>query len=158
MDYVKNSAIGIRNTTTWILLVGTALVYNSCSQKATKENQTRPNIIFLMDDQHRWDALGAENPVVITPVLDKLAREGVRFTQAVCQAPMCIASRNSMMFGLYSNQTGVLRNGRGIPDDKLPTKPLAQLFADADYETAGFGKTHWGEKYNTRGFQTRYAS
>jgi arylsulfatase A-like enzyme len=111
-----------------------------------------------MDDQRRWDALGIENPIVVTPTLDQLATEGVRFTQAVCQAPMCIASRNSMMFGLYANQTGVLRNGRGIPDDKLPIKPLAQLFADAGYETAGFGKTHLGIKSNTRGFQTRYAA
>ncbi len=111
-----------------------------------------------MDDQHRWDALGVENKVVITPTLDKLAKNGVRFTQAVCQAPMCIASRNSMMLGLYPNQTGVLRNGKGIPDDKLPVKPLAQLFADAGYETAGFGKTHWGITCNTRGFETRYAA
>ena len=127
----------------------------SCSEK---NQQQLPNIIFLMDDQHRWDALGVENEAVITPTLDKLAQEGVRFTQAVCQAPMCIASRNSMMFGLYANQTGVLRNGRGIPDDKLPTKPLAQLFQDAGYETAGFGKTHWGIACSTRGFETRFAA
>lgn len=141
-----------------ILIIGFVIILGSCSQKAETKNHERPNIIFLMDDQHRWDALGVENPVVITPNLDKLAKEGVRFTQAVCQAPMCIASRNSMMFGLYANQTGVLRNGRGIPDDRLPIKPLAQLFQDAGYETAGFGKTHWGVRCSTRGFETRYAA
>lgn len=117
-----------------------------------------PNIIFLMDDQQRWDALGVINDQVHTPNLDRLASEGVHFTQAVCQAPMCIASRNSMMFGLYANQTGVLRNEPGIPDGELPAAPLAQLFANAGYETAGFGKTHWGVKSDTRGFQTRYCS
>ena len=140
-----------------ILFGGSTLIY-SCLPKKEENKVERPNIIFLMDDQHRWDALGVENPEVITPTLDNLAKSGVRFTQAVCQAPMCIASRNSMMFGLYANQTGVLRNGRGIPDDKLPIKPLAQVFADAGYETAGFGKTHWGVRCSTRGFETRYAA
>ena len=141
-----------------ILLSGTVMIFNCCSSSVETKNKKRPNIIFLMDDQHRWDALGVENPEVITPTLDELAKTGVRFTQAVCQAPMCIASRNSMMFGLYANQTGVLRNGKGIPDDKLPIPPLAQLFADAGYETAGFGKTHWGVRCSTRGFETRYAA
>lgn len=142
-----------------IVLIFSLLVgFISCSTNTENQERDRPNIIFLMDDQHRWDALGVENEAVITPNIDKLAQEGVRFTQAVCQAPMCIASRNSMMFGLYANQTGVLRNGRGIPDDKLPTKPLAQLFQDAGYETAGFGKTHWGVPCSTRGFETRFAA
>lgn len=136
--------------------MGILILFCSCTSKVEIKKQERPNIIFLMDDQHRWDALGVENNIVHTPNLDQLAKNGVRFTQAVCQAPMCVPSRNSMMFGLYANQTGVLRNGRGIPDDKLPAKPLAQLFADAGYETAGFGKTHWGVISNTRGFETRY--
>ena len=76
----------------------------------------KPNVIFLMDDQHRWDALGIVNSIVKTPNLDALAKSGVFYDQAVCQAPMCIPSRNSMMLGLYPNQIGVLRNGRGIPD------------------------------------------
>jgi arylsulfatase A-like enzyme len=85
-----------------------------------------------------------------------MVKEGVRFTQAVCQAPMCIASRNSMMLGLYPNQIGILRNEPGLPDDKLPAKPLPQVFAEAGYETAGFGKTHWAVDCSTRGFQTRF--
>jgi arylsulfatase len=140
------------------VLIGAIMALYSCKPKVETTIQERPNIIFLMDDQHRWDALGVENDIVITPTLDKLANEGVRFTQAVCQAPMCIASRNSMMFGLYANQTGVLRNGRGIPDDKLPNKTLAQVFQEAGYETAGFGKTHWGIRCSTRGFETRFAA
>jgi arylsulfatase len=142
----------------FLLVIGMALVFGACTSSQESKLPDRPNIIFLMDDQHRWDALGVENKAIITPTLDKLAQEGVRFTQAVCQAPMCIASRNSMMFGLYANQTGVLRNGRGIPDDRLPAQPLAQLFQDAGYETVGFGKTHWGVPCSTRGFETRFAA
>ncbi len=114
-----------------------------------------------MDDQHRHDALGVVNPSVKTPNLDKLANEGIRYTQAVCQAPMCVPSRNSMMLGLYPNQVGILRNGNGLPDSLLPAKTLAQLFLEAGYETAGFGKTHWGSSRqpflpSTRGFETRF--
>ena len=116
----------------------------------------KPNVIFLMDDQHRWDALGYVDSAVKTPNLDALARSGIFYDQAVCQAPMCTPSRNAMMFGLYPNQTGVLRNGRGMPDEQLPSRPLAELFRDAGYQTAGFGKTHWGLACSTRGFETRY--
>jgi arylsulfatase A-like enzyme len=121
--------------------------------------QNRPNIIFLMDDQHRFDALGMLNAQVHTPTLDGLAKSGIFYTQAVCQAPMCVPSRNSIMFGLYPNQTGVFRNSEGIQDSLLPGKTMAQYFRDAGYETAGFGKTHWGKyKTDTRGFETRYVS
>ena len=105
-----------------------------------------------MDDQHRWDTLGFVDPAVKTPNLDELAKNGIFWDQAVCQAPMCVPSRNSMMFGLYPNQVGVLRNGEGVPDNKLPAKPLAQLFKEAGYQTAGFGKAHWGLTCSTRGF------
>lgn len=145
-----------KNLNVFYLVVVIVVLFGSCVSKKETKTKTRPNVIFLMDDQHRWDALGVENNEVITPNLDQLALEGVRFTQAVCQAPMCIASRNSMMLGLYANQTGVLRNARGIPDGMLPNKTLAQAFKDAGYETAGFGKTHWGIDCGTRGFETRY--
>lgn len=139
-----------------IVCIVLLILFSSCTTKVELEEQNRPNIIFLMDDQHRWDALGFVNETVHTPNLDQLAKDGVFFSQAVCQAPMCIASRNSMMLGLYPNQLGVLRNEPGIPDGQLPNKPLAQVLKDSGYETAGFGKTHWGVQCSTRGFETRY--
>ncbi|WP_418263644.1 sulfatase [Flavobacterium faecale] len=145
-----------------LLLAILTFIFLGCkveNKKTITEIKKRPNIIFIMDDQHRWDALGMVNDQVITPTLDKLAKEGVFFNQAVCQAPMCVPSRNSIMFGLYPNQTGVYRNSDGVPDTKLPGKTLAQYFKDAGYETAGFGKTHWGKyKTDTRGFETRYVA
>ncbi len=135
-----------------------------CSQNVRKKDinhnkNNRPNVIFIMDDQHRWDALGKVNPQVLTPTLDSLAENGVYYSQAVCQAPMCVPSRNSIMFGLYPNQTGVFRNSGGIPDSLMPAKTMAQYFLEAGYETAGFGKTHWGKyRTSTRGFETRYVS
>jgi len=147
---MKNCFKGVK------LIVGLIVILCSCSTKVKIEEQKRPNIIFLMDDQHRWDALGIVNNEVVTPNLDKMAKEGAHFTQAVCQAPMCIASRYSMMLGLYPNQIGILRNEPGIQDNKLPNKPLPQALKEAGYETAGFGKTHWAVECSTRGFETRY--
>lgn len=119
----------------------------------------RPNIIFLMDDEHRWDYLGRLDPTVKTPALDKLAKEGVLFDQAVCQAPMCIPSRYSMLLGLYPHQIGILSNGPGLDDAQLPCDPLPELLRKAGYQTAGFGKTHWlAEICSTRGFEVRYSS
>jgi arylsulfatase A-like enzyme len=119
----------------------------------------RPNIIFLMDDQRRWDALGCIDPAIKTPALDRLAKEGILFDQAVCQAPMCIPSRYSMMLGLYPHQTGILSNGPGLSDEQLPCDTLPELLRKAGYQTAGFGKTHWlAREASTRGFEVRYAS
>ena len=119
----------------------------------------RPHIIFLMDDQHRWDAIGRIDPAVKTPALDGLAREGILFDQAVCQAPMCTPSRYSLMLGLYPHQTGILSNGPGLSDAQLPCEPLAEVLRKAGYQTAGFGKTHWSAgNCSTRGFEVRYAS
>ena len=147
-----------------LLVIGALVLVGGCGTKENKvknkEIKKRPNIIFLMDDQHRYDAIGIINQQVLTPTLDSLANSGIFYSQAVCQAPMCVPSRNSLMFGLYPNQTGVYRNsGGGVSDDSLPGKTMAQYFKDAGYETAGFGKTHWGKyKTGTRGFETRYVS
>ncbi|RED98344.1 sulfatase family protein [Marinoscillum furvescens] len=147
------------NKQSYFLLI--MVILTACQIKDSQSivETKKPNIIFLMDDQHRWDALGIINQQIKTPTLDSLARSGIHFDQAVCQAPMCVPSRNSIMLGLYPNQTGVLRNPDGLKDEELPTKTLAEYLRDAGYETAGFGKTHWGKhKTSTRGFETRYVS
>lgn len=146
-----------------LLSMGVLLLLVACRNDENLESKEgtskHPNIVFLMDDQHRYDALGMINPQVLTPTLDSLAKSGLFYSQAVCQAPMCTPSRNSMMFGLYPNQTGVYRNGQGVPDSLMPGKTMAQYFRDAGYETTGFGKTHWGRgKTGTRGFETRFVS
>ena len=126
---------------------------------ASPPSGSRPNIIFLMDDQRRWDAIGRLDPTVKTPALDRLAKEGILFDQAVCQAPMCIPSRHSMMLGLYPHQLGILSNGPGLLDKQLPCDPLPELLRKAGYQTAGFGKTHWlAAGASTRGFEVRYSS
>jgi len=103
----------------------------------------RLNILFLQTDQQRWDAVGYANRAVKTPNLDRLAERGVSFSQCVCNAPMCVPSRYSMMLGLYPSQIGVRHNAQMFErDELLPVPTLAQRLLDAGYETAGFGKTH----------------
>ncbi len=127
------------------------------------------NIVFLMTDQQRFDALGIVNPHVKTPNLDALAKDGVLYAQAVCNCPMCVPSRYSMMLGLYPSQIGVRHNMQMIErDEKLPAKPFAQRLSEAGYQTACFGKTHWfigeydiapavsGVVPSKRGFDVRY--
>jgi len=131
-----------------------------------QEARRRPNILFLMADQYRWDALGSVNPLLKTPNLDSLAARGIRFSRAVVNAPMCMPSRYSLMTGLYPSQVGVRHNAQMCPtDEDLPAPVLAQRLREAGYQTAGFGKTHWylGEelapnipvKTSTRGFEVR---
>ncbi len=121
----------------------------------------KPNIVMIMTDQQRWDAMGCVDPRVITPGIDSLAREGILFEQAVCQCPMCVPSRNSLMFGMYPSQTGVRTNrGALLDESRLPAVPLPQLMHDAGYFCAGFGKTHWnntvkGGMGSRRGFDVR---
>ncbi len=121
----------------------------------------KPNIIMIMTDQQRFDAMGCVNAAVITPAIDSLAARGILYDQAVCQCPMCVPSRNSMMFGMYPSQTGVRSNAGALLDEsRLPAVPLPQLLADAGYFCAGFGKTHWnhcrkGEEGSPRGFSVR---
>ena len=143
-----------------------ALQLAGCGQQGVPRQPERPNILFLMADQYRWDALGSVNPLVKTPNLDSLAGRGVRFGRATVNAPMCVPSRYSMMTGLYPSQVGVRHNAQMCPtDEDLPVPVLAQRLREAGYQTAGFGKTHWylGEdlapnipvKTSTRGFEVR---
>jgi len=128
-------------------------------ENSSKETVNKPNIIFLMSDQQRWDAIGINNPHIKTPNLDRLAKQGILFNQATCQAPMCTPSRNSMMLGLYPSQLGIRSNGsHALGDAFLPCDPLPERLRKAGYQTAGFGKTHWGrtdQPIGTRGFETR---
>ncbi len=116
---------------------------------------TGPNLLLLQTDQQRGDALGSVTPGVLTPALDALAKRGRHFTRAVCQAPMCMPSRYSMLLGLYPSQAGTRHNTQMLPDpSRHPAPFLAERLAAAGYATAGFGGTHFyeGEPFFPAGF------
>jgi arylsulfatase A-like enzyme len=104
----------------------------------------RPNIVLFTTDQQRWDSWGLMNPEIQTPNLDRVFGRGLRFSNAVCQAPMCIPSRYSYMSGLYPWQVGSRLNAQTWQDPaRMPVKLLAQHLRDGGYHTIGCGKTHY---------------
>jgi arylsulfatase A-like enzyme len=100
----------------------------------------QPNFLFFVVDQMRADHLGcAGNPVIPTPNLDRLAAEGVRFTRAYCNNPLCMPSRATLFTGLPPRAHGVRTNGIRL-DPGFPTVPGA--LAEAGYRTHSVGKIH----------------
>lgn len=114
----------------------------------------RPNVLLLFTDQQRADALGADgNPVIRTPNLDRLAREGTIFTSAYTPSPVCVPARCSLIHGQYPHHTGCVDNGDAMPEDR-PT--LMQALTAAGYRTHGIGKMHFTpDAQALRGFQNR---
>ena len=104
--------------------------------------ETPPNIIFIISDQMRGDAMGITgNKNARTPNLDKLAENGVMMRNNFSNNPVCLPSRVSMFSGLYPHQTGILCNkSKG---DKLSFEgSLSWYFKQADYQIAYVGKNH----------------
>jgi len=101
----------------------------------------RPNFVFFLTDDQRADAMScAGNPILRTPHLDRLAREGVRFRNAFVTNALCAPSRASFLTGLYSHAHGVPDNkNRQIPAD-IPL--VSDLLRKAGYEVAFCGKSH----------------
>ena len=103
----------------------------------------RPNILVLQSDQHSAHIMScAGHPVVRTPNLDRLAAEGVRFSNVYCPAPLCQPSRAASLTGRHGRNTGVTTNKGYLRDDE-PT--FAQALQEAGYHTAFIGKTHLGQ-------------
>lgn len=100
----------------------------------------RPNILFLMSDEHRADVTGYEgDPVIRTPVLDELAWTGVAFRNAYTPSPICIPARQALMAGQLPRTCGCERFGEDLPPGH-PT--FARQFARFAYATVACGKLH----------------
>ncbi|MGI6208008.1 MAG: sulfatase [Anaerolineae bacterium] len=114
----------------------------------------RPNLLLLFTDQQRADALGASgNPVIRTPNLDRLAREGVIFSSAYTPSPVCVSARCSLVYGQYPHRTGCVDNSDSMPTDR---PSLMDLLSDAGYLTHGIGKMHFTpDSWALRGFHSR---
>lgn len=98
------------------------------------------NIIFYFTDQQRWDTCGCfGQPLDVTPNLDRLAQEGVRFANAFTAQPVCGPCRALFQTGKYPTETGCFRNNIMLPAN-VPT--LAGYLEAAGYETAYVGKWH----------------
>ena len=110
----------------------------------------RPNILLIVTDQHRGDCLGIEgHPVLQTPTLDSLARNGTRFRRAYAECPSCIPARRSLMTGTAPAANGMV----GFEySDWDPEYTLAGELAKSGYETRLVGKLHLQPRRKRFGF------
>lgn len=101
----------------------------------------KPNILFIMTDQFRFDATGLNGDWAETPVLDRLAAEGINYTNCYTNSPICMPARISMATGLYPHNTNVWCNIHYF----LPTdvNTWTRVIKNSGYHTALFGKTHY---------------
>ena len=102
----------------------------------------RPNIIFIMADDHAYQAISAySNRLIETPNIDRIAKMGMRFTNATVTNSICAPSRATILTGKHSHLNGKIDND--FPFDTTNVT-FPQLFQDAGYQTAMFGKLHFG--------------
>lgn len=128
----------LKKINTLLVLMAITQLY-SHAQSTNKQNE-KPNIIFILTDDQRWDALGhAGNNLIHTPEMDRLAREGAYFKNALVTTPICAASRATIFTGLYERshaytfQTGPIRN-------EYMENAYPKLLKEAGYRVGFFGK------------------
>ncbi len=108
----------------------------------------KPNILLITSDQQHYSALGAVNPKLKTPALDRLAQEGVRFERAYCNNPVCSPSRSTIITGLYPSWHHCWTIGVKLPED-VPT--VGDVFRKEGYRTALIGKAHFQPLHSVPG-------
>lgn len=135
-----------------LLLAGSPLRSGQTLRLESLPDTTPRNIVLILGDDHRYDALGfMDHPFIETPGLDALARQGVHFRNAVVTTALCSPSRASILTGLYAHRHRVVDNNNPVPGD-LTFFP--QYLQAAGYQTAFIGKWHMGGQSDApqRGF------
>ncbi len=118
----------------------------SCDKKSDVEvNQEKPNIIFILTDDQRWDALGyAGNELAHTPEMDKLAKSGVFFKNTIATTPICAASRASIFSGLQERTHNYSFTSKAMKDEYME-QAFPRVLKKSGYYTGLYGK--FGVKY-----------
>lgn len=118
------------------------------TDQAENEEAKRPNIIFIMSDDHAYQAISAyDNKLIETPNIDRIAKMGMLFTNASVTNSICAPSRATILTGKHSHLNGKIDNH--FPFDTTNIT-FPQILQTAGYQTAMFGKLHFGN--NPKGF------
>jgi N-acetylglucosamine-6-sulfatase len=146
--------MSMKNVWLIAITIATAVTGLACGRSAPSEEAApeaspaeqarRPNIVFVLTDDQRWDAMSLANPdgPLKTPNIDRLGQEGVYFRNAFATTSLCSPSRASILTGQYAHVHGVRDNFTEFPPD-TETWPLS--LQKGGYETAYIGKYHMGE-------------
>lgn len=133
------------------ILIFLFVACNSPSSETTDQPEEKPNfVIFLCDDLGYGDLSSYGHPVIKTPHLDQLAKEGIRFTSFYAAAPVCSPSRAGLMTGKIPDRTGIydwIPNNHVMHLQESETT-IADYLKQAGYQTAMFGKWHLNGKFN----------
>jgi len=101
---------------------------------------TKPNVLLITSDQQHWNTIGALNPEIATPNLDRLVAEGTNFTRAYCANPTCTPTRASIITGKYPSQHGAWSLGTKLPETETT---IGDILSAQGYATALVGKAHF---------------
>jgi arylsulfatase A-like enzyme len=107
----------------------------------------KPNLLFIITDQHRYDAVGYTNRLVKTPNIDQLASQSVVCHQAIVQSPQCQPSRASLLTGLYPDNLNMWWNETRLNLDNVT---IGNILSNNGYHTGYFGKMHIDSQLNYR--------
>lgn len=132
----------MRKSIIFIFILG--FLFSGCKKKETNQQvpSSQPNIIFILTDDHRYDAMGfMGHPFLETPNMDKMAKEGIHFDRAIVTTSLCSPSRASILSGKYAHNHGVVSNYNPV-DENLKFFP--EYLRKAGYQTAFVGKWHMG--------------
>ncbi|WP_373515634.1 sulfatase-like hydrolase/transferase, partial [Persicitalea sp.] len=121
----------------------------SCRKEiGQSKKQGKPNILFIMSDDHAYQAISAYSDELIqTPNIDRIAKEGMLFSNASVTNSICAPSRAVILTGKHSHLNGKIDN---ISPFDTTQMTFPQLLQNAGYQTAMFGKLHFGN--NPKGF------
>jgi arylsulfatase A-like enzyme len=123
-----------------LVLLAASTTLAAQAERPRARNETHSNILFLMADEFRHDCLGsAGHSLVRTPNLDRLAREGIRFSRAYTASPVCSPSRATLFTGRYPQIHGVIQNGMALAAGEIG---LPELLKHYGYASGMVGKLH----------------
>ena len=134
---------------TRIIAVALCIMFSVSAVQAEGNASERPDIVFIIvDDLNDWIGCLGGHPDAKSPNIDKLAQEGMLFSQAYCNAPQCRPSRTSLLYGKYPFNTGTYFNAKFSKETRSIAPTLQQFFMRHGYRVASGGKVFHGHPGN----------